>query len=197
MTNQAAQYGVRIESAPETAAAWRVDVIRHLTPTQNRGKHNLFVDVVDEQGRRIFDNRLRIAWLAYEGDPTADLTPLDKPDTPIEMGDGNVDLYTSQTLTAWIVGDGLLSDKVAGIHTRHPDEPPVNGELLNSYGHHSFHVRFVRRPGVVITPPVDPDPDKPTNPNDTVTKAEFMIVANALQKLTDEFKALMQRWDGD
>lgn len=192
MGNQAAQYGVTIQPAPSTAPAWRADVVRHLTPSENRGKRNLFVDVDDEQGNRVFDNRLRIAWLAYEGDSSADLTPLDKLDTAMELGDGNVDLYMSQTLTAWIIGDGLPSDKVAGIHTRHADEPGTNGEKWNTVGHHSFYVRFVRTSAVTIDPPVV----DPTTP-DSVTKAEFMIVANALQELTDEFKALVARWDGD
>lgn len=186
MINQAAQYGVTIQPAQTTGAAWRVDVVRHLTPSENRGKRNLFVDVVDEQGRRIFDNRLRIAWLAYLGDSSADLTPLDKPDTPMEFGDGNVDLYTSQTLTAWITGDGLPSDRVAGIHTRHPDEPAPNGEKWNTYGHHSYYIRFVRKSAQVVQPPTDP-----------VTKAELLMVATGLQKQVDELKAIIKRWDGD
>lgn len=195
MANQAAAYGVTIQPAPETSPAWRAEIVRHLTPPENRGKRNLFVDVVDEYGHRVFDNRLRIAWLTYADDKIADLTPLDKSDSPIELGDGNVDLYTSQTLTAWITGDGLASDRVVGIHTRHPDEPPVNGELLNTYGHHSFYIKFKRSAGVAVVPPVVVDP--PTLPTDNVTKAEFMIVANALQKQVDELKALLQRWTGE
>lgn len=158
MANEATAYGVRIEPVNASGNVWRAVQVRHLTPSENRGKHNLFVDVVDESGNRVFDKQLRIAWLASEGDTTADYTPLDKPDTTIEKGDGNVDLYYNQTVTAWIVGDGLPSDRVAGIHTRHGDEPGPNGENWNSLGHHSFYVKFQRQRGIVT------EPEKPTEP---------------------------------
>lgn len=182
--NLAESYGVRIEPVITNGACWRAVEVRHLTPTQNRGKHNLFVDVVDAQGRRVFDDRLRIAWYAYEGDTTADFTPLDKPDTPLELGDGNVDLYVNQTLTAFITGDGIPSDKVAGIHTRHADEPGPNGENWNSIGHHSFYVKFQRSTGGnKPTDPVDPPPTAPT-------------LADHERRLR-KIEALLNSWDGD
>ncbi len=195
MPNLAAAYGVTFQTAPETVAAWRVEVVRHLSPLENRSKRNLYVDVVDEYGRRVFDNRLRIAWLTYADDKIADLTPLDKSDSPIEMGDGNVDLYTSQTLTAWITGDGLASDRVVGIHTRHPDEPLPSGEIFNSYGHHSFHVRFKRSAGVVVVPPVVVDPPKP-NP-DSIDFALLFANVAAMRKQLDEHEALLRNMQGE
>lgn len=153
--NQAEAYGVKIETSTATGTCWRAVLVRHLSPSENRGKQNLFVDVVDETGVRVFDDRLRIAWFDHPGDLTADYTRLDKPDTPLEFGDGNVPISKAQTLTAWVHGDGLPSDRVVGIHTRHPDE-----DTGNSWGHHSFYVRFQRTTKAVTVPPTD----KPSDP---------------------------------
>ena len=160
--NQATAYGVQIEPVKNPHQPyWRVRAVRHLAPDENRGRHNLYVDVVDQTGSRVQNARLRIAWLAFAGDESATLTPLDKPDTAMELGDGSVDLYTSQTLTAWIVGDGLPSERVTGIHTRHADERGPNGEVWNSYGHHSFYVAFERIALGDTEPPIEPPEERP------------------------------------
>ena len=177
--NLAEAYGVRIESVITTGACWRAVLVRHLTANENNGQHNLFVDVVDQSGNRVFDPRLRIAWLDHPGDTTADYSNLDKPDTPIEKGDGNVPIEKAQTLTAWITGDGLPSDKVTGIHTRHADES-IGG---NSWGHHSFYIKFQRTTGGdKPTDPVDPPPTDPT-------------LADHERRL-QRIEALLNSWDG-
>ena len=62
--NQARDYGVRI--LPTTARPgqeyWRVVTVAHLTPNQNRGRHNVFVDVLDAQGNKMRNAALRIAY---------------------------------------------------------------------------------------------------------------------------------------
>lgn len=156
--NLATEYGITIEPIYAAGPHWRVKTVRHLSPSENRGKHHLYVDVMDSYGLRVFDDRLRIAWLTHEGDSAADYTRLDKPDSPIELGDGNVGLSTSMTLTAWIHDGVFQSERVTGIHTRHPDERGPAGQLWNSYGHHSFYVCFERIEGAVL-PPTDPPAD--------------------------------------
>lgn len=192
MTNQAAQYGVTIQAAPETAAAWRAVSVRRLTPAQNGSSHNVFVKVLQPNGDRDRNPNLRIGWTWEGRRPNEDAPPvkLDKSDHN-ERGHGDVPISTmSQKIAVWIQGDGLNSDRVAGMHTNFPyDEGPGN-----TRGHYSYEVIFQRSQGVVIVPPVEPD--KPTTP-DTVTKAEFLIVANALQNQVDELKAILKRWDGD
>lgn len=192
MTNLAAAYGVRVEPAPETAAAWRATSVRRLTGAQNQGKHNCFVKVLQPNGDRDRNPALRI-WWEWEGQRPSEHAPpvpLDKPDHG-ELGHGNVPINKNQVLSVWIQGNGIASDRVVGMRTNFPDEAPGN-----TWGHFSYEVIFQRAQGVVVVPPVIVEPDKPTEP-DTVTQAEFLIVANALQKQVDELFATIKRWDGD
>jgi len=190
MTNLAAAYGVTIQPAPETVAAWRATSVRRLTGAQNQGKHNVFIKVLAPNGDRDRNGNLRIMW-TWEGKRPDELAPpalLDKPDRG-ELGHGNVPINKNQVLSVWIQGDGIASDRVVGMRTNFPDEGPGN-----TWGHYSYEVIFQRSQGVVVEPPVVVEPEKPT---DTVTKAEFLIVANALQKQVDELFATIKRWDGD
>jgi hypothetical protein len=152
--NKAAKYGVGIHAAP-FGAAWRAVEVRHLTPEENKGRHAVYVDVIDETGREYSQAerfQYSIGW-KWDGGPDVAPKPLDKPDTPLEQGHGNIDLYEHQTMSVWIVGDLMASDRVVGFHVRHPDELGPNGEIWNSRGHHSFYVKFQR---MVDVEPVQP-----------------------------------------
>ncbi|MCB0085793.1 MAG: hypothetical protein KDE47_32850 [Caldilineaceae bacterium] len=154
--NSAASYGVEIEPTQETGRVWRAVEVRHLSPEENRGKQNIFVDVVDETGRRVRGNTLRIAYQRSSGQTIA-FAMLDKSDGPMERGDGVVDIYKHDTIRLWISAPRIsgASDIVSGIHSRHDDEPGPNGENWNSWGHHSFYVKFQLTNG---TPVVEPPP---------------------------------------
>jgi hypothetical protein len=85
VTNDAAGYAVRIATAEVTAGApyWKVVGVHHLTPEENGSRHHAFVDAVDENGQRVRDANLRIAW-SWEGrqpDQAAPPQALDKPDS--------------------------------------------------------------------------------------------------------------------
>ncbi len=141
--NQAQAYDVRIVPAQVAPGQeyWRVVSVRHLSPDENRGKHNVFVDAQDASGQRCRDAALRIGW-TWEGrnpQDAADPKALDKPDTEPA---GNLDVYKGQHIELWIQGDGRPSDHVANLRTDHPDEPGPNGELWNTLFHHSFYVIF-------------------------------------------------------
>ncbi len=143
--NQATNYAVQIVPTivADNALYWKVTKVQHLTPDENGGKHNVFVDALDESGQRCQDSALRIGW-TWEGrrtDEAADPKLLDK---PLNEPAGNVDLYQNQLLQIWIEGDNCPSDRVENLHTNHPDENNSAGELGNSVGHHSFHVIFQR-----------------------------------------------------
>ncbi len=145
LVNLAESYGVQVVPAQVAAGQsyWRVTGVRHLTPDENRGRHNVYVDALDESGHRSREVALRIGW-TWDGrhpDEPADPKPLDKPD---DEPAGTVDIFSGQRIEVWIEGDGLASDHVANLHTDHPDEPDPSGELWNSRGHHSFHVVFQR-----------------------------------------------------
>lgn len=201
--NEAKNYGVLIqETADQSRIHWSAELVTHLAPDENRGRHNVFVDVVDKNGGRIRDDRLRIGW-TWEGkrpNEAAPPKPLDKPD--YDDGHGNVDIYAAQTLSIWIHGDGLDSDIVSGIHTRHPDEPGPNGEKWNSYGHHSFYIRFVRVDGIIQPPPIDPDdPDlaalsKRIDALSAIVQQQERDIAN-LEADILALRTLLRQWTGD
>lgn len=180
--NQAEGYNVHLAPAAVTAGQryWHVTSVRHLSPEENRGRHNVFVDALDENGQRCRVPTLRIGW-SWEGrrpDEQAPPKPLDKPDNEPA---GNVDLYAGQHLEAWIEGDGLSSDHVVNLHTDHPDEPGPSGQLWNSRGHHSFHVIFQR----TRKTPVDGEDGEGTKP--TPPTFRFETWPTAFRTITQGF----------
>jgi hypothetical protein len=165
--NDAGTYDVRIEQAdvPEGEPYWRVIGVHHLTPEENRGKHYVFLEALDEEGRRVRDPFAWAGW-TWEGrrpEERADPVPLDK---PANEPANNIVMYFGQIVTVWL--NGLVpdaadpSDRVENLHTNHPDEPGPGGELWNSIGHHSFYVVFQRTlqgdDGGGGEPPEPPEP---------------------------------------
>lgn len=161
----AMRYAVQLQQATVSTDEqhWRVLGVHHLTPSENRGKHAVYADIVDEQGNRLRDPNIRLEW-GWEGqrpDERTDPRHFDKPDNEPAT---NVDIYRGQYLWVRVIEGELSSDTVAHLHTNHDDEPGPNGELWNSLGHHSFYVLFQRtRQGEVITPPEEEEPEEEPN----------------------------------
>ena len=162
--HRAANYGVHIQpiNASAEATYWKLLGIYHLAPDENNGRHNAFVEVLDEEGKRIPQrDHLRVGW-TWEGKSDGPPQParLDKPndepaaDVPIEKG---------MTLHLWIEGEGP-SDRVVGLHTRHADEPGQQNPQGNTYGHHSFYIVFQRT--------TQPSKTKPENKMPAKSKTE-------------------------
>lgn len=151
--NMATAYGVSVVKAP-AGPAWRCIGVYHLAPEQNRGRHNVFIEVLDEHGNRTRNPVVNWTW--YMDAPTQTVK-LDKPDNEPAT---DIPVQASYTVTLRVNGGGLPSDSVGNIHTRHGDEY-FNGEKLNYTGHHSFYVVFQRQGSAVILPPDPVDP--PTN----------------------------------
>jgi len=144
--NDAAPYGVTVEYRAD--AIFQVIGIHHLDQSENRGNHHIFIDVLDSQGKRIQNAIIAWTWQGRK-DKTPLLLTLDKP--PNEPA-GNIPLQYQQTITLWVWSPNEYgSDRVSGIHTRHPDEPPGN-----TWGHHSFYIVFQR-----TDPPPPPLPPTP------------------------------------
>jgi|GEM_PF-1069166 len=149
MNETAQKYGVRIVEADvaEGETYWKVIGVHHLLPRENFSKHNVYVEALDENGRRVSNP---IAWAGWtwqgrRSDERADPLPLDKP--AFEAA-GNVAMHFGQNVSIWIKGLSRdandKSDRVENLHTAHPDEPLPDGSLLNTLGHHSFYVVFQR-----------------------------------------------------
>lgn len=154
------KYGVEVIPAVVQPGQvyWRVIGIHHLLPEENMSNRNVFMDVLDEQGKRIKNPIIWAGW-TWEGiqdHERADPTPLDKPDNETA---GNISVGGNQKVAVWIKGRSRASndksDWVTGLHTGHPDEVLPDGRKLNTWGHHSFYVVFQRtvKTGAVETPP--------------------------------------------
>lgn len=175
--NDATRYGVSMVKAP-AGLAWRCIGIYHLSPSENRGRHNVFVDVLDEKGNRTRDPVINWTW--YMDAPTQTVR-LEKPDNEPAT---NIPVEKSSTVTLQVNGGGLPSDSVGGIHTRHADE----GEG-NTWGHHSFYVVFQRQGNAVIIPPDPVDP--PVNPPTGIDAAALLAQIGKIQRELTALEAML------
>jgi len=130
VVNDAAAYGVSIIPAELVPGQifWKVVTLHHLTPEENRGNHNIFVDVVDENDKRIYGALVKMTWQTGTG-----VNAIDKPSN--EPGT-NFPMWKNQVCEVQVV-NGLVSDRVLNLHTNHPDEGAGNTVF-----HHSFFVKF-------------------------------------------------------
>lgn len=177
--NDAANYGASIVSAP-AGDAWRCIGIYHLKPSENKGRHNVFVEVLDPHGDRI---RLpHITWTWWIDAPTQ-TRQLDKPDNE-PAADITIDKGATITLQ---VADGLPSDSVGNLHARHNDEGSGN-----TWGHHSFYVVFQLKRGNVATPPVEPQkpPILPPDNGGSATDQRLSALEAEVKRLTANQDAL-------
>ena len=133
--NTAVAYGVEIQPAQVEKGQqyWKVIRVHHLSAVENHGNHNVFLDLLDEDGNRIYGAKALATWQGGQGEVTID-KPENEPGT-------NFPVWKHQVCT--VEGVGLPSDKVTNLHSGHPDEagPPAWG---NTLFHHSFYVIFQR-----------------------------------------------------
>lgn len=133
--NDAVAYGVEIQLAQVEKGQkyWKVIKVHHLSPVENHGNHNIYVDLLDEEGKRIYGAKALMTWQGGQGEATID-KPENEPGT-------NFPLWKHQVGT--VEGVGLPSDRVVNLHSGHLDEPgpPAWG---NTLFHHSFYVVFQR-----------------------------------------------------
>ncbi len=129
---KAFDYGVVVHTDPQNE--WVVVEVRHLTPAENKGKHHIYVDAVDENGQRV--KGLHLGW-AWDGGGAQPAIPMDKPEGEPMV---NIPMFRGQMVAVWMLGG--RSDIVAGLHTLHGNEAASGGELWNTNGHHSFYIKF-------------------------------------------------------
>lgn len=171
--NTAERYGVVVNQIGVDGYAWRCIGVYHLAPEENRGRHNVFVDVLDEQGKRVRNANIKWRWA---DDAPQQTRWLDKPDNEPAC---DVPIDKGATVSLWVDSGALATESVTGIHTRHPDEGTGN-----TYGHHSYYVVFakLRTSTAIITPPViDPPVTPPTN--SAAILAQLGVVEAELAKL--------------
>jgi hypothetical protein len=132
------------------AHVWLAVGIWHLTPEENGGNHNVYVDVLDVAKQplppdRLADKRLCFTW---DGRRTDEPTPPVKFEKNPPEPAANLPIWLGQKMAIWIESDRPVSNIVSNLHTDLPDQP-----LGNSRGHHSYYVVFA--PVSVPTAPVE------------------------------------------
>jgi hypothetical protein len=130
-------YGITLTPVADPSQPhWRIIGIHHLTGPENQGQHNLFCDVLNEQGQRMPLSKLT---LRNNDQPPATLT-LDKPAN--EAGT-NASMFFNDTLSISVNRDGLPSETAGGFSTRHGDDDFPG----TTRGHHSFYIVFQKSAG--------------------------------------------------
>jgi hypothetical protein len=128
--NDAGAFGVEVQPVPE-AVYFKVVRVHHLTPQENHGMQNLFLDVLDEDGKRL--NGATVNVRASSGQ----LLPV-RIDKPAHEPGGNLPMFLGTIYAVeGVVIDGkpVLCQGVTGFHTNHPSDGSGNDT-----GRHSFLV---------------------------------------------------------
>ncbi|MEZ4684155.1 MAG: hypothetical protein R2932_59090 [Caldilineaceae bacterium] len=143
------RYGVKIVPVSDRGIAYRLTGIEKLSGEENRGAHNIFVCVFDANGDRLRTDDLRIRAVIAGNDIV--YKPLDKPDTAIERGHGDIPMAPGSRYSVSIIDTrDHPSDVVTGLRSDYPDEEPGS-----TWGHHSFRLEFTLT-GDQSTGPVEP-----------------------------------------
>lgn len=172
--NDAESYGVAIEQHAPAAGEtyYKVISVHHMTGDENDGRHNLYMDVLDEDGNRINGAILNV----LNADGTSTYATIDKP--AAEPGT-NVAIWKNDTLSAWVSGS-LLSDVVSGISTKHADE-----ESGNTLFHHSFYVKWRKTLSAdqVSDDTTGDDVDVSTDALTAADRANLQVIIDAAQEI--------------
>lgn len=144
--------------------------VHHLTPIENKGKHNIFITVLKLNGER--ERPFWVGW-TWAGRRPSEAAPPVNLDKPNNEPAGNLSMGGGQIIEIWPLGrtqvSNVIRDQVFNLHTLHPDEHGPGGENWNSVGHHSFFVLFkeeIGPPSPIPEPEPEPEPEPP--PGDKV-----------------------------
>lgn len=127
----------------------RVLGIHHLSPDENRGNHNVYVEMLCKQDERDGFQAIHWTWIGRQlNQPARDIFAGQKPhnelvDLPLNLG---------MILSVWTNGGEI----VQGLSSNYPDE--MDG---NTIGHHSFFVCFQEIDFDEPDPDPEPEPDPP------------------------------------
>lgn len=128
----------------------------HLSGAENRGNHHLYIDLIDEDGHRIYDPALLLRW-GWEGMTPEQIrtTAPVRIDKPFQEPGANIGLYWGQVVFGFALDDWQV-DRISKIHIRYGNDKEGNHQ-----GHHS-HYAVLQRRVYAGQPPDLPDlPDRP------------------------------------
>lgn len=154
--NDAEDYGVVVSDIEN--ALYNVIGVHHLTPPENQGERKIFIDVLCKPSqpggpKRIMNAVINWVWKERAEPDLPQPVLIGKP--PNEIAD--LPIFDGMKINIWHpAGNGAVN-----LHAMHPDELGPNGEIWNSWHHHSFLVVFQQAEEPGWEPPPDPDPDPP------------------------------------
>lgn len=169
----------QVRSYQGTQPYFKLVLLHHLIGEENHGQHNLFVDLIDEQGNLLDGLRLgvRIAWTWEGRNSLIELAPVYQLDKQPPSPAGDLPLFANMNASAWLDSAGYGSDRIDGLRVAgYPqlDTPEATG---NFPGHNSYYAVFQRIPAgplqpPVVTPPVV-TPPAPPGSSDAAQLAQF------------------------
>lgn len=140
----------------ESNSTWRVLGIHHLTPEENRGNHNVYIELLCKQNEREGFKAIHWTWEGRRNDQNApDVFAGQKPLTELV----NIPINLGMIVSVW----PHLGQMVSGFSSFHADEGDGN-----TIGHHSFFVCFQEIDETGTIPPPEP----------VETNATIQITAN-------------------
>ena len=109
---------------------WKILGIHHLTPSENQGNHNVYIEVLCKQWARNLNQVVHWTWEGRTINQNApDIWAGQKPENELV----NIPLNLGMVVSVWTNS----GEKVSGLSSNHPDEAPGN-----KIGHHSFFICF-------------------------------------------------------
>lgn len=149
--------------------SFKIIGIHKLTSVENVGKHNLFIEVLDEKGVRVKNTLISWGWEGQLPNQQSRPILLDK---PASEPYGNIAIWANQTIWATVKSSNPC-DTVENVHTRLPDEGSGN-----TYGHHSFLVVWQLTAKVPELPP----PTEEANEAEKVLEKIYNLVGNYFEQ---------------
>jgi hypothetical protein len=128
-------------------SAWRVLGIHKLTPEENAGNHNLFLEVLCKQNEREGMRAVYFDWQGREPGQNAPGPIFMSQKGPNELVD--IAIFAGMRVKVWIQN----GDRAEWFHSEWPDEAPGN-----TFGHHSFFLCFQETAWFTDEPDPEPDP---------------------------------------
>jgi len=186
MRNDVSWVAVEIDSL----ALYGATMIHHLTPDENRGKHNIYVDVLDAMGKLVAaHSSWRLAWDWEERQP-GEIAPPARFEKPPTEPVANIAIGNKlMRVSIWIEKDGKrVSDILHGFTTNMPDERAGDGSIGNSWGHHSYYVVFAQKRSV----PPNGDDKPPVDNGDKLPLERIVALETAVAELQGAMQLIKQ-----
>lgn len=157
---------------------WRVVCVHHLTPEENGNNHNVYADLLDENGNFIDrpQERMHYGWAGQRADEVSPPVAFDKSgDEPRT----NMSVFKGAVFEVFLESQ-YPSDLVKGLTTDLPDEGEYNRRF-----HHSYYIIWQLQNIEVIAADNDDEDQGNNNSSGNADYVSVESVVNALNALEE------------